>query len=283
MLEFDFVQSISGDAWCTLIGCLLGLITHLRVQILHDLIGAAGIEVEANEDFKDSSELLIAFFAFSNDVLPLDGIEVHPVQRHKGIICERSRSLIDRILKSTVLSDEINLTVVNLSEDNNVFNVVSAELLKLCSISRIKVSCFIFVKWPVGEQRGLMGERLLGLGIDPMARDHCVVDVWAERNLVEGGEKAEIEKGVVNNDPSAFHFFNEFSKKDNANVKIAAVVIDRNRINWGLTAGNSEAGERVGFGMGLDVEEDWSVGVEDSTGFFCAGADDGVGLRLNFF
>ena len=128
-----------------------------------------------------------------------------------------------------------------------------------------------------------MGERLLGLGIDPVACDHGVVDVWAERNLVEGREKAEIEKGVVNNDPSAFHFFNEFSKKDNANVKIATVVIDRNRINWGLTAGNSEAGERVGFRVRLDVEEDWSVGVEDSTGFFCAGADDGVGLRLNFF
>lgn len=121
------------------------------MQILHDLIGAAGIEVEANEDFKDSSELLIALLAAPHDVAPLDGVEVHPVQRHEGVICERSRSLIDRILKSAVVLDEVNLTIVNFSEDNNVFNVVSAELLKLCSISRIKVSCFIFVKRPVGE------------------------------------------------------------------------------------------------------------------------------------
>lgn len=128
-----------------------------------------------------------------------------------------------------------------------------------------------------------MGERLLGLGKDAMPGDHRVVDICAERDLVESGKEAEIEEGVVDDDPTALYFFNEASKEDNAHVKIAAVVIDRNRINWGLTAGNSEAGERVGFRVRLDVEEDWAVVVEDSTGFFAAGTDDGVGLRLNFF
>ena len=68
----------------------------------------------------------------------------------------------------------------------------------------------------------------------------------------------------MDDNAAPLHFFNEFSKKDNTNVKIAAVVIDRNRINWGLTAGNCQAGERVGFRVRLDVEEDWAVGVEDS-------------------
>ena len=151
MLEFDFIQGIPGDRGRAFVCGLLGLISHLRVQILHDLIRTAGIEVEANEDLEHPRELLIAFLAAPYDIAPLDGVEVHPVQGHEGVICERSRSLIDRILKSAVVLNELNLTIVNLSEDNNVFNVVSAELLKLCSISRIKVSCFIFVKRAVGE------------------------------------------------------------------------------------------------------------------------------------
>ena len=160
------------------------------MQILHYLIRAAGIEVEADEDFEDSIELFIAFFAASYDVSALDRIEVHSVEGHEGVVCERSTGLIDRVLKSSVVSADFNLTIVNLSEDNNVFNVVSAELLKLCSIARIKVSCFIFMEGSVAVKSGLMGQRLLSLRKDSMACDHGVIDVMAERDLVEGGEEA---------------------------------------------------------------------------------------------
>jgi hypothetical protein len=112
------------------------------------------------------------------------------VEGHEGVVCERSTGLIDRVLKSSVVSDEVNLTIVNFSEDNNVFNVVSAELLKLCSIARIKVSCFIFMEGSVAVKSGLMGQRLLSLRKDSMACDHGVIDVMAERDLVEGGEDA---------------------------------------------------------------------------------------------
>lgn len=172
------------------------------MEILHDLIGTAGIEVEADEDLEDSIELLIAFFTLSYNVLSLDGIEVHSVEGHEGVVCEGSTSLIDRVLKSSVVSADFNLTVVNLSEDNNVFNIVSAELLKLCSIARIKVPCFIFVEGSVRKKRCLMGQRLLSFRKDSVACDHGVIDISSKWDFVEGGEKAEIEEGVVYDDSS---------------------------------------------------------------------------------
>ena len=42
-----------------------------------------------------------------------------------------------------------------------------------------------------------MGQRLLSFRKDSMARDHGVIDIMAERDFVEGGEKAEIEESVV--------------------------------------------------------------------------------------
>lgn len=160
------------------------------MQILHYLIRAAGIKVEADEDFEDSIELFVSLFTLPYYILALDRIEVHSVEGHEGVVCERSTGLIDRVLKSSVVSADFNLTIVNLSEDNNVFNVVSAELLKLCSIARIKVSCFIFMEGSVAVKSGLMGQRLLSLRKDSMACDHGVIDVMAERDLVEGGEEA---------------------------------------------------------------------------------------------
>ena len=49
-----------------------------------------------------------------------------------------------------------------------------------------------------------MGQRLLSLRKDPMTGDHGVIDIIAERDLVEGGEKAEIEEGIVNYNSSTF-------------------------------------------------------------------------------
>ena len=119
-----------------------------------------------------------------------------------------------------------------------------------------------------------MGERLLGLGKDTMPGDHCIVDIRAERNLVEGGEKAEIEKGVVNYHAPFLHLPNETRKEYNTHVKITSPIIHRYRVDRRVTTGNCQVGECVGFRVRLDVEEDGAIVVEDSTGFFAAGGID---------
>jgi hypothetical protein len=72
------------------------------MEILNDLIGTAGIEVKADENLEDPVKLLIAFFTLPYNVLSLDGIEMHSVEGHEGVVCEGSTGLIDRVLKSTV-------------------------------------------------------------------------------------------------------------------------------------------------------------------------------------
>jgi hypothetical protein len=128
-----------------------------------------------------------------------------------------------------------------------------------------------------------VGQRLLSFWIDSMTGDHGVIDVWAERDFVEGGEEAKVEEGVVYDHAALLHLSYEPCKENHTHIKIAAPIVHRNRINRTLSTRDGETRKGVCLGMGLNVEEDWTFVVEDSCCFFAAGTDDSVGLRLNFF